>query len=421
MNMQANLWFRCSVLLWLLTGAAALPASAARISIAAVVGDDVITTRDVNERRDLVMASSGIPPTIENQQKLAPRILQILIDETLQLQEAKRNSITITDDEIAKAIDGMGNSASTNEPLREFIRKQGLSLRSLENQVRAQTAWGKVVQRKLRRNVSVSQDEITRAVQAEAAAPGEVELRLSAIEIAIADGKEDAAQKLTEDILLQLKSGSDMPNVAAQYIRQPEVKFTPSGWVAEQKLPMVIQQALRDLKEGDITPPMRSPNSLQVLQLLERKTVAKEDEATEYAVKQITIQVPKAKHKESLADVHGVVSRLRRDPGSCMSDAIPAVNLPTEVRFARMRFGEMSEQQRAVVRRLDVGDVSDPLLGPDVVRLIVMCEKIESAGSDKSDSERIRQQLFAEKIELEAQKLMRNLRRDAFIDIKGAQ
>ena len=66
---------------------------------------DVITSTDLNERLALVMSNSEIPNTPENQQHITPRIVQSLIDEALELQEAKHQSITIPDADIDKMLD----------------------------------------------------------------------------------------------------------------------------------------------------------------------------------------------------------------------------------------------------------------------------------------------------------------------------
>ena len=401
---------------------AALPAQAAQVNIAAVVGDAVITTSDVEQRRDLIMATAGIPATSENQQKITPRIVQSLIDETLQLQEAKNQSLTVSDEEVTKALDDMGARGESKESLRDFIKRSGLSMHSLESQLRAQLLWGKVVQRKLRRNVSVSQDEVARTQKSAALAPGEEELRMQAIAIKImSKEKEAASNKLAEDIALQLKAGSQMPSIAAQYIKQPEVQFNPPVWVPEKSLPGPLQQAMRSLKDNDVTPLLRGGDAIQIIQLLERVTREKQDDTTEYAIKQLAIAVPKKRDKASLAKLRLAASTLRTNPGSCMDESIPKVDLPVDVKFVRTRLGAMSPQQRSIISHLEVGDVSEPLMGPDALRLVVMCEKIEPATGNLPDAEKIRQQLFAEKLELEAQKHLRNLRRDAYIDIKGAQ
>lgn len=403
--------------LTLFTGA---PAHAASVGIAAIVGEDAITTTDLAERRDLLMATANIPATEENQRKIAPRVIQSLVDEALQLQEAKRQSITVTDEEITKSINDMNSRSANGGSVRDFIKQHGLSERSLENQVRAQLAWGKVVQRKLRRNVTVSQDEVARAQKSAAASPGEEELRIAALDIDIKTPAREAAMKaIAEDALLQLKSGADMASVAARYIKQPEVHYNMPIWVPVRSMPPALQQVMRTLKPGEYAPPQRSASSIQIIQMLERKTSPKLADSTEYALKQIAISVPKKRDQATLAKIREITDMLRSNPGECMSDKIPFVTLPTDVKFIRTRLGALSPEQRALVTHLEVGQVSDPFISATAIRLVILCEKVESAGDGGlPEAEKIRQELFADKMELEAQKHLRNLRRDAYIDIK---
>ena len=394
---------------------------ATSVNIAAVVNDSIITSADVEQRRDIIMATANIPMTVENQQKITPRIVQSLIDESLELQDAKSQSITVTDEEVTKAIEGMGAKGENNESLRNFITRNNLSMVSVEGQVKAQLAWNKVVQKKLRRNVNVSQDEVARAQKSASTAPGEQDLRIEAISIRLAPGNEAAAKKLAEEIALQIKSGTDMATIAAHYIKQAEVHYNPPVWVPETTMPAPLQQVVRNMKPGDVTPPLRSTQTLQILQLMDRQVALKQSDNTEYALKQIAIAVPLKSDKQGMQKLRLAASILRTNPGDCMSETVPKVDLPTEVKFVRTKLGSLSAQQRSVVSHLDVGDVSEPLPGDDALRLIVMCEKIEPAAGNLPAAEGVRQQLFEEKLELEAQKHLRNLRRDAYIDIKGAR
>ena len=62
--------------------------------IAAVVNDQVISVFDLASRVRMVMISSNLPDTEEIRQRLASQVLRSLIDEKLQLQEARRQSVT---------------------------------------------------------------------------------------------------------------------------------------------------------------------------------------------------------------------------------------------------------------------------------------------------------------------------------------
>src|SRR5882672_9152789 len=77
--------------------------SAQETRIAAVVNDEVISIADLAARIRLVFASSNIPDTPETRQRVTRQVVRILIDEKLEMQEAKRLNITVSDDEAAKA------------------------------------------------------------------------------------------------------------------------------------------------------------------------------------------------------------------------------------------------------------------------------------------------------------------------------
>src|SRR5512140_2843033 len=90
-----------SLLIVLLTLGTAAAAQETRI--AAVVNDEVISVADLAARIRLVFASSNIPDTPDTRQRVTRQVVRILIDEKLEMQEAKRLNITISDDEAAKA------------------------------------------------------------------------------------------------------------------------------------------------------------------------------------------------------------------------------------------------------------------------------------------------------------------------------
>lgn len=406
----------------LLLPMAAAHAAPTRVGIAAIVGEDVITTTDLAERRDLMMAVSGIPPTPENQTKITPRILESLIDETLQLQEAKRQSLTITDAEVSQAIGALSATVPQSKTtLQELVRARGLSQRSLEQQFRAQLAWGRVVQRKLRRNVSISQDEVSRAQLAEATAPGATELQLASLTLPITSPQEaDAVNAQAKAIAARLAKGDTFKQIATQESARGKTVLGAPGWVAEETLPPMMQQTLRELKPGEVTPPLNIGNAIQFVQVLERRENQKWIENTEVILKQIRIPVPTKRTKPLLEKLAMTVEMLRSNPGSCEAATLPTTEFPASVKFVQTKLSAINPEQRKIIAAMNVGDISAPMPGPDAVRLVMLCEKSEPAAGNLPDAEEIRQKLFAEKLELEAQKALRNLRRDTFIDVKAA-
>ena len=74
----------------------------AETRIAAVVNDEVISVADLTSRIRMVMLSSNFPDSPEMHQRIAAQVLRTIVDEKLQMQEAKRQNVTATEEEIKK-------------------------------------------------------------------------------------------------------------------------------------------------------------------------------------------------------------------------------------------------------------------------------------------------------------------------------
>src|SRR5216684_2732446 len=116
---------------------------APEMRIAAVVNDEIISIFDVVSRMRLVMISSNIPDT---PQRIGPQVLRSLIDEKLQLQEAKRQNVTATDDEINKALGQIEQQNNMKAgQLNEFMKARGIDRGSLVDQLTAGIVWAKLI------------------------------------------------------------------------------------------------------------------------------------------------------------------------------------------------------------------------------------------------------------------------------------
>ena len=397
-------------------------AHAARIGIAAVVGDEIITTNDVAERRDLVLATNNLAPTIENQKRVTPRVIESLIDENVQMQEAKRLSISVTKEQLDASIAKLEESRRMPPgSMRATLKQQGLSLRSLESQLTAQLAWTKVVQRKLRREVTISEDEIARAQQAAAADPGIPQVRIAAISVLVLKpGDETAAAEFSQHIYEKLKSGTAMNEMLMTLSSRKDVRISPPGWVDEEKLQPAMQQALRPMQPNEVTPPLKSMNTYQIIQVLERRIAKKVPETTEMVLKEIALPIPTKPDQKSIMELKDAAQAVQNNPGDCISEGVGVPNSAAKTKFTRLSYGTLPDDLKPIIANLGVTQVTEPLMSETAVRMFMLCERIDPGMGNLPPAAEVRRELFNEKIELEAQKHLRNLKRDEFIEIKGA-
>ena len=139
----------------------ALNAHAVTETIAITVNDRAITQSDIQRRGDLIIATSGLQNTAESRKKLTPQIIQTLIDEELQLEEAERLEIEISQDDVDTEFARI--AAQNNLPADKFKKTlpvRGASVLSLERQFKA-CAWARIFTQSLRNNVRISEGDIT--------------------------------------------------------------------------------------------------------------------------------------------------------------------------------------------------------------------------------------------------------------------
>ena len=74
------------------------------LRIAAIVNDEPITMMDLDARIRLIIVSSNLPNNIETKKNLSGQVLQSLISEKLQHQEAKKLGIRVTEQEVKNNI-----------------------------------------------------------------------------------------------------------------------------------------------------------------------------------------------------------------------------------------------------------------------------------------------------------------------------
>lgn len=431
--------------------------AAESLNIAAVVNNQVISTFDLNERVAMAMATTGIPNTEENRSRLAPQILRQLVDERLQLEDGTRAGITIPDERIKEGISQI--ERQSNQPpgsLEAFLSTHGLSTTSLYAQVRAQMTWAEIVMKKIRPRIHISDQEVARYVarkspQAAAkpvaekrvAAPAAREVKIAVLQLPVdSPQSEPKIKKIATKLSDEIHAGVKFEAVAAQFSSSTgSTRIGEPFWVETAQLDPVIVKALTGLAKGEVSAPVRSANGYQIIKLVDFRhpTVAKPAPAkpapepsaeeheprAELAYKQILMKLkPDAEVKEAELLLK-LAREVARAPGECTDTNMAGEGdlsaLDFTVTLTRAQSDEMPEKLRDLLMMMKVGGVSQPVVTPEGIRLFMLCERVElpSAPTPEhgiSSANETRQAIFAQKLELEAQKYMRDLRREAFVE-----
>ncbi|MDF1585707.1 peptidylprolyl isomerase [Marinimicrococcus flavescens] len=260
--------------------AAQQPGQSTAQRIVAVVNDGVITSRDLSERVGLAAVSSGLPEDPETRRRLAAQVLRGLIDEQLQLQEAKRQNVQVEEEEIDRAFASIAErNQMSPEQLVEVMRARGLAPDTLREQIHAQLAWIKVVNRDLRSRVVVTREQVDLALRA--GQSGGAELLLSEILLPVyAPEQEAAVMKDAADLVRALRSGAEFAELARQIsVARSAQAGGQVGWVPTGSLAPELRSAVAGLEAGQIAEPLRTPQGIHILRVDDRRSSTRSGEA----------------------------------------------------------------------------------------------------------------------------------------------
>lgn len=251
------------------------------LSIAAVVNEDAISGADVRDRLRLILVSSGLPDSAEMREKALNQVIDSLVDEQIKMQEAARNNLTVTEEDIDKGFAAIAaNNKMSPEQFTEVLKGQKISRQTLNRQIKAQIAWTKVVQSVIRAQVSVSQNDVAAMTERMKANIGKTEYLVSEIFLPIdRNTNEGELRQFASRVTSEISAGKAVFGAVALQVSRGAgaEKGGDIGWVQEGRLPQELDAALKTLAEGQVSEPIRGSNGYHILQLRQKRTFTEEN------------------------------------------------------------------------------------------------------------------------------------------------
>ena len=408
--------------------AAAIAAPTAALSqseqrIAAIVNDEVISLRDLRQRIRMVVFSSGIEDTADARRRVARQVLRTLIDERLQLQEAKKWNITASEDDIGRSVADI-EKRNGMEPgsLPSIFRRNGVSFESLRAQMRSRVAWSRLVNRRLAPRIDIGAEEVDEVLARLEASRGENTYRLWEIFLSVNSPDEEASIRETAERLVeQIRGGARFSALARQFSQAATAAVGGDlGWTPRSQLDPEIAAAIDRLAAGEVLDPIRTISGFRIVTLGGKRRIAATDpDRAELDLKQIFIPVPDDEDPAGL--------RTRTDAARSEGDAIEGCeNLSAAAQrlgaeapqdLGKVRLADLSAEVRRHVADVPVGKASEPIGTPRGLVLMVVCGRTLPK-SDLPSRETVTEQLRLQRLDLAVQRYLRDLRSAAIVDVR---
>lgn len=250
--------------------------AAESFGIAATVNKDAISESDLQDRMKLILASAGLQNTKSNRNKVASQALDSLIEEQIKRQEAEKQNLLITPDDVTKGFEAIaGQNNLDADQFSQLLKKQGIPKSTLLSQIEAQIAWTKVIQSVLRPRVDVSETDVNAKMERIQGNIGKVEYEVSEIFLPV-NGEEDEeevkllVQKLVQEIKFD---GTPFESMATRFSKSQSAENGGAmGWIQEGELSKELDLVLRNLNEGQVSSPIRVPAGYHVIKVTKKRT-----------------------------------------------------------------------------------------------------------------------------------------------------
>jgi peptidyl-prolyl cis-trans isomerase SurA len=416
---------------------------------AAVVNDIIISTFDLEQRIKLVMVTSGAQGA-DAAKRLRPQVLRQLVDELLQLQEAQKLKVTITQEELDKNFKRIADqNKTTTDQINKMLDENGIARSSLANQLKADLAWQKLIQGRLAPRVTVTEEEIDAAYQQMLTASNQTQYGVSEIFVAVdVPEAEDQAKQNIQQILGHLRAGATFSAIARQFSQSASrTNGGDIGWVSEGDLPASVAAVVKTMSPGAVSEPIRAPGGYYVIGLRERrlpqgskvsaaapppKPQAAQKMRAVISIGRVSIALAGGASKAKQEQTKNLAIELYRSINGCGTASSVARSRGAKFEM----IGEMSVKDMApefvkILSQTPNGRSTPPLRGQSGVEMFVVCAggMIPAPGTQTAAGptetvapevtrDAVENRLFNQELSMHARRYLRDLRRDATIEMR---
>lgn len=390
----------------------------------AIVNDAVITGTDVDHRVNLILAANTLKLNEQELSTLRLQVLGSLIDETLQMQEAKTVEVKVTPEEIDQRVTLIAKNFKQTVPdFRTFLRNAGSSERSLRRQIEAELAWNRYLRRKVSATINVGDAEIAAILERIKAHKGETEFHVKEIYLRASPEQQSQVFSETRALMQEIQAGKRSFEDIAVARSEATTRAVGGdlGWVTASQLPESLALASTEMNVNQLAGPIEVPGGYSILYLVDKRKVLTADARDSLlSLRQVSIAFPngitEADASQRVSAFASAIKSLR----GCGEVQRVASELQAEViDNDSVKIRDLPPQLQEMIVGLNVGEATPPFGSPtDGVRTLVVCGRTDPQDGDLPGMEQMRTQMEQRAVNLRADQKLRDLRRDAIIEYR---
>ena len=408
-------WRQCIgaiALVWVLVS----PAKAAFMDrVLVIVNEDVITQAEFDYRLQSVVAD------FQSKQQPVPadlpkQLLDGMISDRLQVQEAENRGISIDEQELQSALELFASQRElTVEQLRASIEASNQPFEMFEASVRDSIIIQRFTEFYAQRRVVVPKYEIDTEMKVNNLDQDTTEYQIAQIMIKDPEANLELARKVKEEI----EQGLSFQQAVLTYSESTNAQEGGIlGWRTAQKLPDTFSDAVVNMQVGEVSPIITGDSALHILKLLDRKGDV--TEIIQSKVRHILInaetQVARSQASKKLINVRQRIidGESFEDLARIFSDDSVSAALGGSLDWVSP--GQMVKPFEETFEKLPLGEISQPVETQFGVHIMVVEDRRKKNVTEQVKRNRVENFLRRKRAEREYTQWVSELREGAYIE-----
>lgn len=400
--------------------------------IVAVVNSEPVTNNEVRTAmqrvlQDIAQKRQVAPPADE----LRRRVLERLVNERAQLQEAAESGIRIDEGAIAEAEQTIARQNQIDvAELRARVAKDGVSPAKFRSQLRDQLMLQRLHERDVEGRIRVSEADIDRFLadqQAGNADPLAQEINLAHLLVSLPEkaSAEQASAVLqqAQKVLDRLRGGADFSALVQELSAADRANGGQMGLRRADRYPPAFVAATQNLAVGEVSDIVRSGAGFHILKVVEKRAPTAPSKAVAQThARHILLRTgPQLTQAAAIARLADFKKRI--EAGTVTFEALAREHsqdgsAPQGGDLGWVGSGAFVPEFEEPMNRLAEGQVGAPVVSRFGVHLIQVVERRRVELSQREIRESVRNQLKESKYEAAFANWAQDIRGKAFVEFR---
>ena len=391
------------------------------LSIVAIVNDEPITMMDLDARIRLIIISSNLPNNLETRKNLSGQVLQSLISERLQHQEAKKLGIRVTNQEVENNIKFIEKQNNMPEnQLIETLFKNGVPKSALPIRLKSNLIMQKLLQNIIRPKVVINNNEVNNEYNNLLANNGKMEYKFSEISFNFSNlSKKEDIILIAKQIRKKIIEENNFDIIGKRIQENGTGIYKNNNWKLTNKINKDIYLQIETMEKDEISELVLTNTGVSIIKIDEKREFKiPELSQTVSDIAFISTDLPINKNKIDLfiEDIKNKTKNIK----SCdeMTELSKIYGNKRGKYLGKILLKNLPKYFIEELKNLNVNQPSKPIVADDGIYVTMICNYNKDLNQEYALKEMIKENIRNRSTTILKERYLLDLNRKALIDVR---